>query len=169
MDPRALHKLSYGMYLVCSSNGGKLSGQVANTVFQVTAEPQKIAVCLNKQNLTHEMVSSSNKFSVSVLSAETPMVFIGRFGFKSGRDTDKFKDTQYKTGSGGLPLVTENMVACFELSVVGRADVGTHTLFVGEVTEAEVLSDKEPMTYTYYRECLKGKSPKTAPTYVKGE
>lgn len=169
MDKSALFKLSYGMYIVSSKDNARMNGQIANTVFQVTSEPQKIAVCLNKQNLTHEVVAASKKLSISVLSMETPMTFIGRFGFKSGRDTDKFKDTQFKAGPGGLPLVIENAVACLELNVASMTDVGTHTLFIGEVVEAEVLSDKEPMTYAYYHECMKGKSPKTAPTYIQEE
>ncbi|MCX5749700.1 MAG: flavin reductase family protein [Candidatus Saganbacteria bacterium] len=169
MDTSALRKLSYGMYVVCSTKDGNINGQIADTVFQVTSEPVQIAVCINKQNLTHEFISSSGIFSVSVLSQETPMIFIGKFGFKSGRDTDKFKDTKYETGTSKVPIVLDFAVASLEGKVVKSLDVGTHTLFIGEITDSRVLSDKEPMTYSYYHEYLKGKSPKTAPTYISAE
>lgn len=185
MDKAALYKLTYGMYIVSSKDGDRINGQIANTVFQVTSEPPKIAVCLNKQNLTHEIVSSSKKFSVSVLSMETPMTFIGKFGFKSGRDTDKFEGTGLRQGSGqgartsassvepvqgpGSPVVLDYAVGYIDAKVVSSCDVGSHTLFIGEIIDSEVLSDKEPMTYAYYHECMKGKSPKTAPTYIQEE
>ena len=166
---KALQKVSYGLYVVSSRLGEKLNGQMANTVFQVTAEPAKIAVCINKQNLTHQYISESGLFSVSILSRETPMLFVGKFGFKSGRENDKFKDTGYKMLGTGCPAVTEFAVGIISAKVTGQFDVGTHTLFAGEVVESEVLSEKEPMTYEYYHKHLKGKEPKTAPTYQKQE
>lgn len=163
----ALRKISYGVYIVSSKkNNGVFNGQIANTVFQVTSEPAKIAVCINTQNLTHEFISESGVFSVSVLSKDAQMPFIGRFGFKSGRDTDKFKDVQQITGSTGVPVVSENSVAWLEAKVVSSANVGTHTLFVGEIIGGEILSEAEPMTYEYYHIVKGGKSPKSAPTYI---
>ena len=166
MDPSIPYKIGYGLYIVCSKSGEKLNGQIANTVFQVTAEPAKIAVCINKQNLTHQYISESNIFSVSILSQDTPMTFIGTFGFKSGRDTDKFKGAGYRVQGSGTPVILDYSVGFVEAKVVSSCDVGTHTLFVGEVTNGEVLNDKEPMTYDYYHRCLKGKTPKTATTYT---
>ena len=90
MNPKALHKISYGLYIVCSKNKDKINGQIANAIFQVTAIPQTIAVSINKQNLTHEFIEKSKVFSVSVLSENTPMKFIGTFGFRSGREINKF-------------------------------------------------------------------------------
>jgi len=165
MDLKALYKINYGLYIVSSRSGEKLNGQIANTVFQVTAEPAKIAVCINKQNLTHQYISESSVFSVSVLSQDTPMTFIGAFGFKSGRDTDKFKGIGYRVKGQEAPIITDHSVASVEAKVVSSCDVGTHTLFVGEVIDSEVLNDKEPMTYDYYHKFLKGKTPKTATTY----
>lgn len=163
----ALRKISYGVYIVSSKkNDGSFNGQIANTVFQVTSEPAKIAVCINTQNLTHEFISESGVFSVSVLSKDAQMPFIGRFGFKSGRDTDKFKDVKQAAGPTGAPVVTENSIAWLDAKVVSNANVGTHTLFVGEVVGGEVLSEAEPMTYEYYHIVKGGKSPKSAPTYI---
>jgi len=170
MNLRALYKIGYGMYIVSSKNkDGKFNGQIANTVFQVTAEPPKIAVCLNKNNLTTEYVKESRIFIVSVLKKETPLEFIGRFGFKSGRNIDKFENLNYKTSNLGLPIILDNSSAYVEAKVVDSVDVGTHILFIGEVVDADILSEGETMTYEFYHLVKKGKSPKTAPTYIKEE
>jgi flavin reductase (DIM6/NTAB) family NADH-FMN oxidoreductase RutF/rubredoxin len=166
MDPRTLHKISYGLYIICSKNEEKMNGQIANALFQVTADPPTIAVSINKQNLTHEYIEKSNFFTVSVLSESTPMVFIGNFGFKSGRDIDKFKDVKYKLGKAKVPMVLDNALACIEVKVIDKIDVGTHTIFIGSVEDAEILSEDKPMTYEYYHKVKGGVSPKTAPTYT---
>jgi len=165
MDRNALHKISYGLYVICSKNNEKINGQIANVVFQVTAEPPKIAVSINKQNLTHEYIEKSSCFTVSILSENTPMTFIGNFGFKSGRNIDKFKDVEYKLGKAKVPMVIDNALACIEAKVINKIDVGTHTIFVGTVEDAEILSEDKPMTYEYYHKVKGGFSPKTAPTY----
>lgn len=167
MDKKALRKITYGVYIVSSRIGEKLNGQVANTVFQVTSEPPRIAVCINKENFTHECIRSSGSFSVSVLRKETPMTLIGRFGFISGRNVDKFEGISYKIGSTGAPIVLNDSVAWLEASVLSSLDVGTHTLFIGELVDAEVLSDDEVMTYDYYHKVKRGVSPERAPTYMK--
>lgn len=167
MNPKTFHKLSYGLYLVSSKNGEKLNGQIANAVFQVTSDPPKIAVCINKQNFTHECIQQSKFFAVSILSKETPMEFIGNFGFKSGRNFDKFRGVKYKIGITGAPVVLENAVGYVEAEVVETLDVGTHTIFVGNVLSAELIGQGEPMTYAYYHEIKGGRSPKAAPTYIK--
>ncbi len=142
-----------------------MNGQIANTVFQVTAEPAKISVCLNKENLTHQLVKDSGQFSVSILKEDTPLTFVGKFGFKSGRDGDKFKDTKFIKTDKGIPVVLDHSCAWLTAKIVSSLDAGTHTLFVGEITDMAKISDAAPMTYRYYHENLKGKSPKTAPTY----
>ena len=170
MDSKAFHKISYGLYLVCSKKGDKFNGQIANTVIQVTSDPPKIAVAINKENLTHEFIGESKVLSVSILSKEAPMKFIGHFGFKSGRELDKFEGMNYKVGVTGAPIIIENSIAYLEAKVVGSLDVGTHTVFIGEVVGAEVIDEyEEPMTYAYYYEVKRGKSPKNAPTYIKEE
>ena len=165
MDPRTLHKISYGIYVVCSKNEEKINGQIANAIFQVTSDPPILAISINKQNLTHDFIEKSKKFSISILSEKTPMKFIGTFGFKSGRDIDKFKDVEYKLGKTKSPLVLDNALACIEAKVIDKIDVGTHTIFIGKVEDAEILSEEKPMTYEYYHKVKGGVSPKTAPTY----
>ncbi len=166
MNPKTLWKLSYGMYGVGSKDGEKLNGQIANTVFQITSEPPTIAVSINKQNLTHEFIEKSKIFSVSILSVETDMKLIGHFGFKSGKDFDKFADMKFKRGITGAPIVMESAAGYIEAEVIDSLDVGTHTVFIGKVVDADVLSDSEPMTYAYYHTIKGGKAPKTAPTYI---
>ena len=166
MNLKALHKLGYGLYVVSSRKGDRFNAQIANAVIQVTSEPPAIAVCINKQNLTHEFIKDSGVFCVSVLSQDTPLSFIGHFGFKSGRDIDKLKGVGYTIGESQAPVVTENALACLEIRVIKEADVGTHTIFIGELTAADVFREGEPMTYAYYHKVKRGTTPKTAPSYI---
>ena len=166
MDTTALYKLSYGVYIVCSVDGEKINGQIANTVIQVASEPPTLAVSINKNNLTHEYIKKSGVFSASVLSQDTPLSFIGNFGFKSGRDTNKFEGVNYKLGATKAPLVTDNTTACMEVKVTKEIDVGTHTMFIGELVDADVLSEDTCMTYEYYHQVKRGTTPKSAPSYV---
>ncbi|MBN2178660.1 MAG: rubredoxin [Deltaproteobacteria bacterium] len=166
MDKQALRDISYGLYLVTSVSGEKVNGQIANTVFQVCSETPKIAISINKDNLTHEYIKKSGVVAISVLEQDTPMTFIGNFGFKSGKDIDKFSQVKYEKGETGAPIVSENTLSYIEGKVVDSADVGTHTLFVVDVVDAKVLKEGVPMTYDYYHAVKKGKSPKNAPTYI---
>jgi len=166
VNVKALHKLGYGLYIVCSRKGKRFNGQVANTVFQVTSEPPAIAVSINKSNLTHEFIRESKTFTASVLSQDTPLAFIGHFGFKSGRDIDKLKGINYKLGETQAPLVTDHTLAYLEAKVNKEVDVGTHTIFIGELVGAEVIREGEPMTYAYYHQVKRGTTPKTAPSYI---
>jgi ferric-chelate reductase [NAD(P)H] len=167
VNEEALYKLNYGIYIVTSKSDNKINGQMANTVFQVTAEPPKVAVAINKNNFTHELISKSKIFAVSILSRNANMKFIGPFGFKCGRDIDKFEDINYKIGKTGAPIVLDYAVAYLEVEVLDTLDVGTHTLFIGEVVEGDLINNDEPMTYGYYHKVVKGKEPETAPTYRK--
>ena len=166
MDKSVLHNLSYGMYVVSSLKGEKYNGQIANTAFQVTVKPVRVAVSINKENLTHEFIMYSGLFSISILSTETPFKFIGLFGFRSGRDVDKFENVAYITGETGVPVVTEHSLGYLEAKVVSSLDAGTHTLFIGEIVNAEKIADGEPMTYAYYHNVLRGKTPEKAATYL---
>ncbi len=165
MNTKTLHKISYGLYVISSKKGERFNGQIANTVFQTTSEPPTIAVSINHKNLTHEFIRESKVFSVSILSKETPLKFVGHFGFRSGRDIDKFKEINYKVGISGAPIVMENTIGYLEAELVDSLDVGTHTVFIGRVIGAEIIEDKEPMTYAHYHKIKGGKVPKTAPTY----
>lgn len=167
MDNKILHKISYGMFVITSKLGDKINGQIANTCFQVSSEPPLIAIALNKNNLTHKFVDEGNVFAVSILSEEATFKFIGIFGFRTGKDFNKFEGINYKIGLTGSPIVLDYALGYIETKVVKKLDVGTHTIFVGEVLEGEILNDKKPMTYDFYHNVIKGKSPKTAPTYIK--
>jgi ferric-chelate reductase [NAD(P)H] len=167
MDVKALYKLSYGMYVVCSKKGNKLNCQTANTVFQITSEPPTIAVSINKSNLTHEYIDESKVFTASVLCTSTPLAFIGKFGFRSGRDINKLEGVNYKVGKTGAPVILENAVAYFEARVKNQIDVGTHTIFVGEIVDAEIVNEKEVcMTYDFYHQVKRGTTPAAAPTHI---
>jgi flavin reductase (DIM6/NTAB) family NADH-FMN oxidoreductase RutF/rubredoxin len=169
MDPKVLHKISYGLYVITSRDGDKMNGQIANTLFQIASEPATIAVSINKENLTHQFIMKSRIFAASVLARDTPLSFIGQFGFKSGRDTNKFANVNYRIGKTGVPIITDNSLAYIEAEVVNQLDCGTHTIFVGRVIDGETLKDAEPMTYAYYHEVKRGTAPMTAPTYIKEE
>ena len=167
LDLESLFKLSYGMCIVSSKKDDRFNGCIVNAVFQIVPEPPTVAVSVNKQNLTHEYITDSRVFTVSVLAEGTPMEFIGRFGFKTGRDIDKFEQVRYKTGQAGAPIVLDNTVSFIEAKVVKTIDVETHTLFIGEITACETIDDdKIPMTYTYYRDVKHGRTPRTAATYI---
>lgn len=169
MNLSALYKISYGMYIVGSHKGDKINAQIANSVMQISSEPPTVAASINKKNLTHEYIRESKVFSVSVLCQTTPLQFIGNFGFKSGRDTDKFKDIKYKPGETSSPIILDNTNAYFEVEVLQDTDAGTHTIFVGRIAAAEVLNDLPLMTYEYYHLVKKGMTPKTAPSYIPKE
>ena len=166
MNLGALRNVGYGMYIIGARKGDRLNAQVANTLFQITSEPPTVAVSINKSNLTHEFIEESRAFSASILGEDTPLTFIGRFGFKSGRDTDKLAGVTYRIGETGSPVVTENATAFLEVKVSKEVDMGTHTIFIGSIVAADILSDKASMSYAYYHQVKRGTTPKAAPSYV---
>lgn len=147
----ALDKISYGLYVVASMKDGKPNGQISNTVFQLTDPPLRIAVCLNKKNLTHEFISETGCFTVSVLGQEQ-FDMVRNFGYRSGRTMDKFADVEYVTGQNGCPILC-NCMAYLEARVIPDKilDVGTHNLFVADVTGGMVVGDRTALTYEYFR------------------
>lgn len=165
----ALFSLSYGLYIVSSADGERLNGQLANSVFQVTAEPPQMACVIHKNNLTHHYIEKSRVYAVSVLKESTPMTFIGLFGFKSGRDIDKFENTKYEIASLGSPIITQNCICGFEIKVNRKLDVGSHTIFVGDVKKGKFISEGKPLTYDYYYRVMRGKTPPNATTYKSPE
>lgn len=155
MNLAALYQISYGLYIVSARLGEKLNGQIANTVFQICSEPPILAVSINKSNLTHKFISESEAFCVSILSKQTPLSFIGRFGYKSGRDTDKFDGVGYRDGASGSPIVLDHTIGYVDAKVEQQMDVATHTIFIGRIVDADVVSE-EPMTYAYYHQLKSG-------------
>lgn len=166
MDITPLFTITYGLYVVGSSSGKKLNGQITNTVFQITSDPVKVAVSINKTELTHELISKTGKCCIGVLSENADLTFIGNFGFKSGRDVNKFSDIPYMLTPSGCPIPEENILAYIDIEICNTIDVETHTVFIGEVTNCGITGEGTPMTYSYYREVLCGKTPPTAPSHI---
>ena len=169
MDPNVLHNITYGMYVVSANKDKALNGQIANTVFQITSVPVTLAISINKKNLTHEYIEASKRLSISILEEDTPLTFIGKFGFKSGNQEDKFKETNFKLLASGCPVVTDYSIAYLEAEVVNQFDCGTHTLFLGCMREAAILKEAKALTYDYYHNVKKGTTPPKAPTFIRGE
>jgi len=148
----ALYTISYGMSIITSLAEEQLNGQCCNTFFQISNNPYTVAVSLNKNNLTNEFVKKSGVFVVNVLGQDAHNI-VRRFGYRSGRELDKFKDIEYIREITGAPILSKNVVAYLECRVLPEKtlDVFTHNLFIGEVVGAKILSKEESMTYEYYR------------------
>ena len=167
LDLESLYKLNYPMCIICSKKDGKFDGCIVNTAFQIVPEPPMVAVSVNNECLTHEYITDSRAFTISVLAERTPLEFIRKWGFKSGRDTDKFEQVKYNTGMTGIPIVLDNAASFIEAEVIEAIEVKTHTLFIGRIVACETIDEQKiPMTYTYYRDVKGGKTPRTAATYI---
>ena len=166
LDIRAYDDMTYGMYLVGALGpGGKPNAMIANTVFQVTAELGRIAACVNKESLTHEYIKNSGFFCAQPVKEGADMIFVGNFGFHTGRGFDKFAKYKYKLTANNLPAVLDNTLDIIEAKVEQAIDAGTHTIFIGAVIAAEILGDGRPLTYAYYKEVMRGKTPRGATTF----
>ena len=163
MDKKVLRNLSYGVYVVTSRDKDKNVGCIANSIMQVTSNPSVIAVSINHDNYTNKVIKENNKFGVSILKETTDAKIIGTFGYKSSKDTDKFDGINFKEISE-IPVL-ENTCGYMVCKVIDTMETSTHTIFLGEVIEADDYSTENAMTYKYYHENLKGSSPKNAPTY----
>ena len=157
IDPKSLRKLTYGLF-VLSSKDEKDNACIVNTAVQVASDPTKITVSVQKENLTGEIIMKTGKFNVSVLTEKTPFELIKHFGMQSGRDVDKFKDySDAETSINGIKYIAKYTNAYFSAKVISTTDLGSHTLFVGEITEAKVLNDEPSCTYAYYHSDIKPK------------
>ena len=154
VDNSAMFDISYGLYVLSARENERDNGCIINTVNQVTDTPKRIAIAVNKQNLTHDMVKRTGKFNLSVIAESAEMDIFKRFGFVSGRDAEKFAGDIART-SNGVAYVTENVNAVISASVIETVDMGTHSVFIAEVTEAKKLSDEASATYTYYQKHIK--------------
>ena len=166
MDKSAFHKLSYGLYMVASRDAaGRDCGCVVNTFTQVTSSPAQAMVAVNKENYTAQAIVDSGVFDVTVFTQSAPMELIGRFGFQSSKDIDKFEGFSSAVDANNVRYLTESSAAHFVCRVVERRDVGTHYLFIGEVEDAQVFSNEEVLTYAYYHQVKKGRTPPKASSY----
>ena len=163
MDKKVLRNLSYGVYVVTSKDKDRNIGCVANSIMQVTSTPAVIAVSINHDNYTNKVIKENNKFGVSILKETTDAKIIGTFGFKSSKNNDKFDGINFKEISE-IPVL-EDTCGYMICKVIDMIETSTHTVFLGEVIEADDYSNENAMTYKYYHENLKGSSPKNAPTY----
>ncbi len=160
-----LRDLSYGMYVITTNYEGEKAGCVVNTVTQITSQNPIISVSIHKDNYTHAMIHKSKQFAVSILSEETSKEVIGKFGFFSSKDTDKFAHIQHEEIEG-MPVVQDHICGYILAEVLETIDSETHTIFLARVVGGEKVASKTPMTYAYYHQVIKGKAPKHAPTYV---
>ena len=165
IDNRALADMSYGLFIVGAAKDGKINAMIANSVFQVTAEPPKIAIALNKQSLSHDYIKETGLFCVQPIAQGADMLFLGNFGFRTGKNYDKFAKASYKLTSQGLPVVLDNTLSWMAVKVNQTIDLGTHTLFIGLVEDAEIIKEGKPLTYDYYQCVLRGKTPRGATTF----
>lgn len=157
MNTNALFQLSYGLYVAASKFDTKMNGCIVNTVMQVTSNPLQIAVTVNKENLTCEIIQKSKMVSLSVLSETAPFSLFKHFGFQSGRETDKFVDYPFAMTGQELPYLKVHTTAFIDCKVTNTVDLGTHMLFICSVNDCDVISDEKAMTYSYYHEFVKPK------------
>ena len=156
-DLSALFRIGYGLYVVTSNDGTKDNGLIVNTVTQVTNTPNRVAVTINKENYSHHVIRQTGIMNVNCLSVDAPFKVFENFGFRSGRNADKFADCQPVRTDNGLVMLPHYINAMLSLKVEQYIDLGTHGMFICEVTEARVVSDADTMTYTYYQEHVKPK------------
>ena len=162
MNANALFKISYGLFILTAEENGFDNGCVINTLTQQTGNPCTVSVTVNKANKTCEMIKSTGKFNVSVISENAPFELFRHFGFQSGRDTDKFRDyPNSERAENGIYYIPGYTNAYFCCKVKSATDLGTHLLFIAEVEDAEILSDFESMTYDFYHKNVKPKPKKT--------
>ena len=168
MDFKALNDLSYGMYIVTTKKGNKNVGCFINTTMQITSKNPILAISLNKENYTNEVLKETRKCAISILSEKAKKELISKFGYFSSREINKFEDRNYQNISE-LPVVLEDVCGYIIGEVIRVIDVETHDIFLIRIQQAKKISEEVPMTYKYYHENLKGTAPKKAPTYQEGK
>jgi flavin reductase (DIM6/NTAB) family NADH-FMN oxidoreductase RutF len=158
MNTKAMYKLSYGLFVLTAKVGDKINGCITNTAIQVASEPNQISFAVNKANYTHEMLMKSDVCNISVISEEAGFELFKRFGFQSGREVDKFAGfTDFVLAENGVPYITKGTNAYFSIVIKQRVDLGSHTLFIGELAAMEVLSSVPSATYSFYQANIKPK------------
>lgn len=156
MDKKAMYKLSYGLFVLTAKDEEKDNGCIINTAIQASSMPNQLSICVNKANLTHDMIVKTGKFTVSVISQDAGFDLFKHFGFQSGKDVDKFKNFEKcKRGENSIYYITEGTNAYISVNVSKTEDLGSHTMFIGEITDMEVLSETPSVTYDYYLKNIK--------------
>lgn len=157
MDSKALYNLSYGVFVLGAKNGGKINACITNTCIQVASEPVRVAISVLNKNFTCSMIKESGFFSLSVLDKSCTFDVIKNFGFQSGATADKFASFEYKLDKNQCPYLSNYSCALLSCKVLSSQDLGTHTLFIAEVEDAQITSDKKPITYSDYQSDIKPK------------
>ena len=167
INKNAFRSMSYGVYVISTLDGDRPTGCIANSAMQITSEPATIAVSMNHDNYTNDCIEKTGKFAISILSEQSDAGLIGTFGFQSGKDVDKFDGVE-RFVKEDISIVADacGYIVC---KVIDKMETSTHTVFLGEVIDADVLKEEDAMTYAYYHKVVKGKSPKNAPTYIAEE
>ena len=161
MDNKAMFNLSYGLFILTAKDGEKDNGCIVNTVGQVTSQPNRISLTVNKANYTHDMILKTKEFNVSVLAENSKFETYKHWGFQSGRNTDKLESISFKRSANGLVYIADETNAFLSAKVVSTLDLGTHTLFIADVTGGEVLSQVPSATYSFYQNNIKPKPAST--------
>ena len=158
MDKKAIYKLSYGLFVLTAKEGEKDNGCIINTAIQAASTPNQLSICVNKANYTHDMIQRTGEFTVSVLAQDAEYELFRHFGFQSGREVDKFEEyTRCLRGKNGICYITEGTNAYISVKVNKTEDLGSHTMFIGEITDMEVLREVPSVTYEYYLNHIKPK------------
>ena len=156
MDRKAMYRLSYGLFVLTAREAEKDNGCIINTAIQAASEPNQLSICVNKTNYTHDMIERNGKFTVSVLSQNAQFELFKHFGFQSGRNTNKFETfKKCDRGINDIYYITEGTNAYISVKVIKTEDLGSHTMFIGEITDMEVLSNIPSVTYDYYQNNIK--------------
>lgn len=159
MNEKTLFKLSYGLFVLTARDGEKDNGCIIDTAIQAASSPNQISICINKSEFTHDMIMDTGAFTVSIISQKANFDLFKHFGFQSGRDVNKFENfTACKRGKNGIFYITEGTNGFISVKVDKTVDLGSHTMFVGEITDMEVLNDDTSATYEYYQNNIKPKS-----------
>ena len=161
MDNKAMFNLSYGLFILTAKDGEKDNGCIVNTVGQVTSQPNRISLTVNKANYTHDIILKTKEFNVSVLAENSKFETYKHWGFQSGRNTDKLESISFKRSANGLVYIADETNAFLSAKVVSTLDLGTHTLFIADVTDGEVLSQVPSATYSFYQNNIKPKPAST--------
>lgn len=158
MNNNAMYKISYGLFVITANENGFDNGCIINTAQQVTADPNRISVTVNKSGKTHDMIKTTGAFNISIISEEADFELFRHFGFQSGKDINKFENYENaKRAANGIMYITKGINSYISAKVINEVDLGTHTLFIAEVTDADMISDAASATYAYYHSSIKPK------------
>ena len=157
IDTKVTRNIGYGLYVITAREGEKDNGMIANTLMQVSSEPLRFSVCINKSNYTHDMIKNTGIMNVSPISQSAPFEVFKALGFSSGRDTDKMSSLSFRRSENGIAVLSDNVNSFLSLSVCQYIDLGSHGLFICDLTESEVITKDETMSYSYYHSNVKPK------------